>query len=107
MINMGYSRPYIFRNIAIIYQNLEDYKNAGEWLTEMEKRYPDNIDVYIQFAFLYAEMQQKKENEHRDYNKVLEYYEKAVQCAQGNESIPELVPLKKLIDELREKNWIQ
>jgi len=107
LINMGYSRPYIFRNIAIIYQNLEDYKNAEEWLTEMEKRYPDNIDVYIQFAFLYAEMQQKKENEHRDYNKVLEYYEKAVQCAQGNESIPELVPLKKLIDELREKNWIQ
>lgn len=107
LIKMGYTRPYIYKNMAIIYQNIGQLQQAEQYLVEMEKRYPDSMDVYIQFAFLYAEMEQQKENEFRDYQKVVDNYEKAVRCAKGNESAPQLIPVKKLIDELREKNWIQ
>lgn len=107
LIDVGYRRPYIYRNIAIIQQNLEQYGMAEKTLMEMEKQYPENYEVYVQYAFLYADIESKKENQSRSYEKVVENYEKAVKYAPEKDASVELLPLKNLIEDLREKNWIE
>jgi len=106
LLDIGYERPYIYRNIAIIYQNEGKYSEAENCLKKMQEKYPDNYQCYLQFAFLYLETEGLKDEFSRDYSKVLEFYNKAVQFAPEGVNTVDLIPLANKIEELRQKKWL-
>ena len=106
LLEIGYERPYIYRNIAIIHQQVGEYAQAEDYLEMMKGKYPDNYQCYLQIAFLYLETEGYKSEENRNYDKVLENYNLAVQFAPNGANTSDLIPLANLIEELREKHWL-
>jgi len=106
LLELGYDRAYIYRNIAIIYQQTGDYEEAEQYLKQMMEKYPDNYQCYLQLAFLYLETEGLKAEEDRDYSKVLENYNMAVKFAPEGENTSDLLPLARKIEELKEKKWL-
>lgn len=107
LLSLGYKRPYIYRNIAIIYQQqLQNYSKAEEVLLKMKEAYPQDVGCYTQLALLNIEIENGKNEDVRDYQKAYGYYEDALQYNQGQET-SSLLQLKGLIGELKSKGWIK
>ncbi|MBC8060956.1 MAG: protein kinase [Clostridiaceae bacterium] len=106
LLNSGFSRPHIYINLAINYQQIGDFKASEEILLKMKQQYPVEYRGYMQLALLYADIESKKPNESRNYNKTNENYQLAVKYAPNGEKTTELIPLINLIKELKKNNWI-
>lgn len=106
LIELGYERAYIYRNIAIIYQQTGEFDKAEETLETMQEKYPDEYQCYLQFAYLYLETEGLKDESKRDYKKVLENYNLAVQYAPSGKNTSDIQQLTAKIDELRSKGWL-
>ena len=60
LLSLGYKRPYVYRNIAIIYQQqLNDYQSAEETLLKMNEIYPQDVGCYTQLSLLNIEIENK------------------------------------------------
>jgi tetratricopeptide (TPR) repeat protein len=106
ILDLGYERPYLYRNIAILYQGMEKYDEAEEILLEMTEKYPKEYTGYLQLALLYAEIENKKPIQERDYTKTVENYGLALKNSPDGEETVELQPLINLINELKKNKWI-
>ena len=106
LTELGYERAYIYRNIAIIYQQTGDFKDAEDTLMTMRKKYPDNYQCYMQLAYLYMDMEGQKAEELRNYSKVSEYYELAVRYAPNGKDTSDILQLTAKMNELRSKGWL-
>ena len=107
LLSLGYKRPYVYRNIAIIYQQqLNDYQSAEEILLKMNEIYPQDVGCYTQLSLLNIEMENNKAESNRNYEKANEYYEKALKYSNG-EYDSSLQQLMGLIGELKSKGWIE
>ena len=106
ILDLGYERPYLYRNIAIINQTMERYDEAEKALLEMTERYPEEYTGYLQLALLYAEIENQKPLQERNYSKTHENYDLALKYSPNGEETVELQPLKNLINELKTNNWI-
>ncbi|GAA3325091.1 hypothetical protein GCM10020331_055550 [Ectobacillus funiculus] len=78
LLDQGYQRPYIYLNIAIIYQLMQEYSESEKVLLKMIELYPNNHTGYVQLALLYIEMENQKPIDDRNYDKVVKYYELAI-----------------------------
>ncbi|WP_238537726.1 serine/threonine-protein kinase [Sporolactobacillus vineae] len=107
LIANGYERPYLYRNIAIIYQEMNDYKGSEKVLLAMKKKYPTEYTCYIQLALLYADMENSKPAAKRNYSRVVKNYQLALKYSPDGANDPELAPLSHLIDELKANHWIK
>lgn len=107
LLDSGYNRSYIYRNIAIIDQQMGDYSGSEEILLKMKLQYPEEFRCYLQLALLYAEMENQKPNESRNYEKTYENYKLAVKYAPNGDKTTELLPLVNLINDLKRDKWIQ
>lgn len=107
LLSLGYERPHIYRNIGIIYQQLEDYIKSEEVLLKMKELYKEDYRCYLQLALLYADMESKKPNQSRNYQKTYDNYQLAVKYSPEGEGTLELKPLVNLINELKKNNWIK
>lgn len=106
LLELGYDRAYIYRNIAIIHQQTDNLEAAEEVLLEMKKKYPEDSTCYIQLAFVYMDMESRKPQSSRNYYKVVENYELAKKYSTSDNQ-SELVQLERSIDELKRKGWIK
>ncbi len=106
LLDIGYSRPYIYRNLAIIYQLSGDLNLAEKKLKEMKDKYSDDYKCYLQFAFLHLEKESRKDENSRDYGQVVEFYNLAVRYAPNGANSTDLHPLTNKIAELRQKGWL-
>ena len=106
ILDVGYERPYLYRNIAILYQTLERYDESEKTLLEMTEKYPKEYTGYLQLALLYAERENEKPSEERNYTKTVENYELALKYSPNGQQTVELQPLINLINELKTNNWI-
>lgn len=108
--SLGYKRSYMMRNVAILYQQAGDLSRSEEMLIDMKNSFPDDYRGYMQMAFLYADMESRKDNALRDYAKVKENYDLALKYyAQTGSAAddPEMKALEGLINELKEKGWLE
>ena len=93
-------------NIAILFQNLGRYDEAEEMLVQMQEKYPEDYRVYMQFAFLYADMEAQKPNNQRDYQKFFENSSLAFEKYDSSkEQDLQMEMLEQLDDELRAGGW--
>ncbi|NPV89426.1 MAG: protein kinase [Firmicutes bacterium] len=106
LLNIGYQRPYIYRNIAIIQQQQGDYQAAENTLKNMIEKYPDDYTCYLRLAFLYLEAEGKKPQSARNYQKVVNNYNLAVRFNPGGAATTDLLPLRNAINELYAKGWL-
>lgn len=105
LLELGYERTHIYVNIAIIHQQTGNLKEAENVLLDMRDKYPEEYTCYEQLAFVYLDMESEKQQNKRDYSKVVKNYELAKKYVDSqNES--KLLPLENAIEELREKGWI-
>jgi serine/threonine-protein kinase len=106
LINMGYSRDYIYRNLAIIYQGQNDFDSAKSCLEEMKEKFPDSYTCYIQLCYLVIDTENQKPKSDRDYSEVEEYYGKAVELAPEGENDSQIIQLTAKVNELKDKGWL-
>ena len=106
LLELGYDRAYIYRNIAIINQINGDYSAAESILLEAAERFPGDYENYMQLGLIAARAEGEKGNQQRDYSRVLEYFNKAADCLPNGKSSVELAQLKAVVDELTAKGWL-
>ncbi|MEG1753607.1 MAG: protein kinase, partial [Christensenella sp.] len=109
LINRGYSRYYIFQNIAILYQNIAQYDNALAMLDKTENAFPNNYRTPMQRAFLLAEIEGTKPNESRSYNTVNYNYNKAKELYNNDANKgqdAQMLMLEDLISEIDASGWL-
>lgn len=106
LMELGYERAYIYRNIAIIYQQIGSFAEAEDTLMTMKEKYPDNYQCHMQLAYLYMEMEGQKPESSRNYSKVLECYNLAVQFAPNGKKTSDILQLTAKVKELRDKGWL-
>lgn len=111
LLLLGYKRSYIMRNIGILYQQMGELKRSEEILMEMQENFPDDYKVYMQLAFLYADMESRKDIVSRDYSRTKQNYELAKkyykEAQERGVDDPEMKALENMINELKDKKWIQ
>ena len=67
LLEVGYTRPYIYLDIAYAYQQSGDLVSAENVLIQMEEKYPSEYRCYVQLAYVYIESEGYKSEESRDY----------------------------------------
>lgn len=97
-------------NIAVLYQNMDDYANAQKKLQEMLKTYGEDYRTYKNLAFLEVAVQGKKAEDTRDYSKFQEYYKKAKELYQeqlsSNANDMEMDRMDDLYQQAVQSGWI-
>ena len=106
LLELGYDRAYIYRNIAVIYQINGEFDKAEEILQQAVEKFPQNYEGYMQLGLLTAQVEGQKPIQQRDYSKVQEYFNQAASCLPNGENAVELAQLKAIVDECREKGWL-
>lgn len=101
----GYVTYQIQENMAILYENLDDFDEAESLLMEIAESYPQRYEVYKRLAYLEADRQQMKENEDRDYAQMRAYYEKAKDLYSGKEQDAEMDMLDGIMQDLEDGGW--
>ena len=105
LINSGFKRAYIYRNIGVIYHYMEEYEKSESVLKDMAKLFPEDFRSYYELALLYADMENGKTNERRNYGLTFINYELAMQHSDDDEKQSEMQPLINLVEELHNKGW--
>ncbi|WP_373481747.1 protein kinase [Acetobacterium sp.] len=105
LLDVGYTRPYLFRNIAIIEQETGNFDAAFAVLNKMETEYPDDYTVPLQEAWLFIEMENQKPNESRNYSDAKSAYEETMEKAGNSSSDQEVQMLTAKINEIKTKGW--
>ena len=104
----GYSTRQMMENIAILYQQTERLDEAEAMVNQMIEKYPDDYRAYKRLAFLEADRQQKKDNGDRDYMKMKEVYDRALQLYQESrfDGDTEMQMLENMMRDLADGGWL-
>lgn len=107
LYKQGYSTRQMMENIAILYEEMGSFNEAGQMLAQIIEQYPEDYRAYKRRAFLEADIQQQKENRDRDYTQVRADYETALALYEeaGGSGDTEMQMLENLIQDLRDGGW--
>lgn len=101
----GFVSYQLQENIAVLYQQTDQFQLAEETLQEMAEEYPDRYEAFKRLAFLEADIQQTKTNSDRDYTQMRQYYEKAWELCEDPAADMEMQQLEAMMQELEAGNW--
>ncbi|MCD8198544.1 MAG: protein kinase [Lachnospiraceae bacterium] len=105
LFDNGYSTRQMMENIAVLYQQLDEFEQAEAMLLQMVEQYPDSYEGYKRLAYLEADEQQEKENADRSYEQMKEYYDKAKELYGDQDDDQEMQMLDVMIQDLI-GNWL-
>lgn len=110
-IEQGWDSYETYYNLSLLYQEIGEITKSYQTLNSMQKSYGDDYKIYKRFAFLEIEQQNMIVNENRNYEKFLEYYQKAVELYQvqikNNKSDLEMQLLDDIYNQLIIGGWIK
>ena len=109
IIAHGWGSYITYNNISILYQKMEGLDQSEAVLQQMTGLYPDYYNTYKRLAFLEVEKQKQKENEQREYDGFLGYYETAKELYEKNPpagSDTEMQLLDSLYQQLLDGGWL-
>lgn len=92
-------------NMAILYESIDRFEEAEKLLLELKADYPNRYEVYKRLSYMEADKQQMLDNSNRNYNKMKEYYEMAVERYDSDLSDEEMTILANMMEELKEGGW--
>ncbi len=102
----GYVTYQLQENMAVLYENMQQFDKAKELLLAMTKSYPKRYEVYKRLAYLEADRAQTQPETDRDYRQMLAWYEEAMERYSGQEQDEEMDRLEIMIQELRDGGWL-
>lgn len=105
LIDKGFNQPYIYRNLAIIYQETNNFSGAYEILDRLEEEYPNEAIANIQRAWLELKYQNTLDQDSRDYSAFVEEFNQAQNKDDGSNS-SEIQRLTQSYNELKAKGWL-
>lgn len=105
LYDSGYSTRQMLENIAILFEQMNEYEKAEDALFQMLEKYPNSYEGYKRLAYLEADIQQTKDNPDRDYSQMKVYYEKAKKLYGEQDGDQEMQMLDVLMEELQAGNW--
>ncbi|MCI7792372.1 MAG: protein kinase [Lachnospiraceae bacterium] len=107
LMQNGYVTYQLQENMAILYEENQDFEASKSVLMKLAADYPDNYRVYKRLAFLEADRQQYLNNSQRDYSTVKLYYDKCKELyEQQNVEDPEILMLDNMIRDLQSGGWL-
>lgn len=107
LMQNGYITYQIQENMAILYEENQDFVSAETVLLKLSEDYPNNYRVYKRLAFLEADRQQHISNDARNYAKMEEYYEKCKMLyEQQDTEDAEMLMLDNMIRDLQSGGWL-
>lgn len=106
LCNQGYATYEIWANIAFIYEKMNAFDEAEQMLLAMAESYPGRYETYRRLAWLEAERQQEKAAGDRDYHKMQEYYDKAVERYPDGAQDMEMQMLDIMMQDVRDGGWL-
>lgn len=107
LMQEGYATYQLQENMAILYEENQDFSAAEAVLKKLTEDYPDNYRGYKRLAFLEADKQQHLSNDMRNYSMMKSYYDKCKELygQQDTEDV-EILMLDNMIYDLRNGGWM-
>lgn len=107
LMQEGYVTYQLQENMAILYEENQDFVSAETVLKKLTEDYPDNYRAYKRLAFLEADKQQHLNNDMRNYNTMKGYYDKCKELyEQQNIEDTEILMLDNMIYDLKNGGWL-
>lgn len=111
LIDAGYTRFYLYNNIAILYQEADEFEAAAAELSKMETLFADDYRVYMREAFLRADQESTKSNTARNYSSFAAAYDQAeklykISISNGYADDAQMKMLEKLYGEIKSNGWL-
>lgn len=103
----GYVTYQLQENMAVLYEEIQDYALAESVLLKLADDYPDDYRVYKRLAFLEADRQQHLDNTARDYSAMKSYYDKCQELySQQDTEDAEMLMLDNMVYDLQNGGWL-
>lgn len=106
VIELGVTKEYLYTNLYTIYYELEDFDNAEKALSAFEAVYPNNYMPHALRGMMLITVENKKEQNQRDYSAALAEYETAGSMIRSSDETTYYQQLGTLIDSLRQNGWL-
>lgn len=111
LIDGGYTRFYLYYNIAILYQQAGMYEEAANELDLMRENFPEDYRIPMQKAFLLVEVENTKDIDDRKYSEFVKAYEEAKELYEkrdkvSGESDSRMQMLEGLYHDLEDGHWL-
>ena len=104
-IDQGRANYNTYKNLAICYREDNLPEKTMEIGKAMLDTYGEKYESYIILCFAEGDLQHALPNDKRNYQKMEEYYEKALALAQDPDQDINLQELKTYIDEAKQQGW--
>ena len=106
VIELGVTKEYLYTNLYTIYYELEDFDNAEKALAAFETMFPDNYMPHALRGMMLITIENKKEQDLRDFSAALAEYETAGSMIRSSDETTYYQQLGTLIDSLRQNGWL-
>ncbi|MBQ9136717.1 MAG: protein kinase [Lachnospiraceae bacterium] len=109
VISSGWDTYLTHNNIGVLYEQMGQYDLAAQKFNEMLSEYGEDYRTYKRLAFLEIDIQAEKENQARDYNQFLAYYNHAkalyADSVAQSDADMEMQLLEQVYQQLVDGNW--
>lgn len=103
----GYVTYQLQENMAVLYEENQDFASAESVLLKLADDYPDKYQVYKRLAFLEADKQQHLDNAARNYSTMKGYYDKCRELySQQDMEDAEMLMLDNMVYDLQNGGWL-
>lgn len=111
IMNQGWGTYDTYDTLAVLYEKEGKLESSAQIVDTMLERFGEDYNIYMRYAFLEIDAQERLENLSRDYTQFARYYEKALQLyndqLQDNDQDSEMLLLEKVYAQVVEGGWLE
>lgn len=106
VIDMGFEKDYLYRNLYTIYYDLEDFDRAAAALDEYQEKFPGDYMPHALRGMLLITLENRKETDQRDYRQAYAEYWEAEGLLVSSDDRTYFLQLESLIQQLKDNGWL-
>lgn len=106
LLDAGFEKPYLYRNLYTIYYELEDYDRAGAALDEYEEKFPNDYMPHALRGLMLIAQENQKDTQSRDYSRAYAEYWEAEKRLISSDDRTYFLQLESLIQQLKDGGWL-
>ena len=111
IMNQGWGTYDTYDTLAVLYEKEGKLESSAQIVDTMLERFGEDYNIYMRYAFMEIDAQERLENLSRDYTQFARYYEKALQLyndhLQDNDQDSEMLLLEKVYAQVVEGGWLE
>lgn len=111
ILDQGWGTYDTYDTLAVLYEKEGELEPSAQIVDTMLERFGEDYNIYMRYAFLEIDAQERLENLSRDYTQFAQYYEKALQLyndqLQDNDQDSEMLLLENVYTQVVEGGWLE